>query len=89
MNEATISTLASQAFLTAFKVSAPVLLAALAVGVIVSILQAATQIQEMTLTFVPKMLAIAAVLLLAGPWMMRTMTGFARQLFSMLPTLAK
>jgi len=72
-----------------FKVSAPVLIAALTVGVIVSVLQAATQIQEMTLTFVPKVLAIAAVLLLAGPWMMRTMTGFASQLFAMLPALAK
>jgi len=73
----------------AFKVSAPILIVALAVGVIVSVLQAATQIQEMTLTFVPKVLAIAAVLLFAGPWMMRTMTGFARQLFAMLPALAK
>jgi len=73
----------------AFKVSAPILIAALAVGVIVSVLQAATQIQEMTLTFVPKVLAIAAVLLFAGPWMMRTMTGFARQLFAMLPALAR
>jgi len=72
-----------------FKVSAPVLIAALTVGVIVSVIQAATQIQEMTLTFVPKVLAIAAVLLFTGPWMMRTMTGFARQLFAMLPALAK
>ncbi|HAI85975.1 MAG TPA: flagellar biosynthetic protein FliQ [Firmicutes bacterium] len=89
MNEATVGAIASQAMAVAFKVSAPVLLAALTVGVIISVLQAATQIQEMTLTFVPKVLAIAAVLLLAGPWMMRTMTGFARQLFAMLPMLAK
>ena len=89
MDEATVTTIASQAMAVTFKVSAPVLIAALTVGVIVSVLQAATQIQEMTLTFVPKVLAIAAVLLFAGPWMMRTMTGFARQLFAMLPALAK
>ena len=89
MNEATVATIASQAMAVTVKVSAPVLIAALTVGVIVSVLQAATQIQEMTLTFVPKVLAIAAVLLFAGPWMMRTMTGFARQLFAMLPALAK
>ena len=89
MDEATVTTIASQAMAVAFKVSAPVLIAALTVGVIVSVLQAATQIQEMTLTFVPKVLAIAAVLLFAGPWMMRTMTGFARQLFAMLPALVK
>ena len=89
MNEATVATIASQAMAVTFKVSAPVLIAALTVGVIVSVIQAATQIQEMTLTFVPKVLAIAAVLLFTGPWMMRTMTGFARQLFAMLPALAK
>ena len=89
MNEATVSAIASQAMAVAFKVSAPVLLTALAVGAVISVLQAATQIQEMTLTFVPKVLAIAAVLLLTGPWMMRTMTGFARQLFAMLPALVK
>lgn len=89
MNEAAVTALATQAISVAFKVAAPVLLTALAVGVVVSVLQAATQIQEMTLTFVPKVIAIAIVMLLTGPWMMRTMVAFARELFGMLPTLVK
>ncbi|MDD2201758.1 MAG: flagellar biosynthesis protein FliQ [Firmicutes bacterium] len=89
MNEATVAALASQAISVALKVSLPVLLTALVVGVLVSVLQAATQIQELTLTFVPKLLAIAAVLLLAGSWMASTLTGFAREMFAMLPLLAK
>lgn len=89
MNEATVTAIATKAMSIAFKVSAPTLLAALVVGIIVSVLQAATQIQEMTLTFVPKMLAIALVLLIAGPWMMRTMADYARELFSILPQFAK
>ncbi|MEA4883660.1 MAG: flagellar biosynthesis protein FliQ [Clostridia bacterium] len=89
MNEATVTSIAVQALAVAFKVSAPVLLTALVVGIVVSVLQAATQIQEMTLTFVPKVLAIAAVMLLAGPWIMRTMVGFTRDLFGMMTTLAK
>lgn len=89
MNEAMVAALASEAVSVAFKVSLPVLFTALVVGVLVSVLQAATQIQELTLTFVPKLLAIAAVLLLTGSWMTSTLTGFAREVFAMLPLLAK
>lgn len=89
MTEAGVTSIAVQAITVAFKVAAPVLIAALVVGVLVSILQAATQIQEMTLTFVPKMIAIAAVFLLAGPWMMRTMVSYARTMFAMLPDLVR
>lgn len=89
MNEAMVAALASKAISVALKVSLPVLLTALVVGVIVSVLQAATQIQELTLTFVPKLLAIAAVLLLTGSWMISTLTGLAREMFTMLPLLAK
>ena len=64
-----VITLAQQALYTAVLLSAPMLLASLVVGLIVSILQAATQINEMTLTFIPKMLAMIATLLIAGPWM--------------------
>lgn len=63
------------------------LLPALAVGLLVSILQAATQINEMTLSFIPKLLAMFAVMILAGPWMLATMVDFTRRLFSSIPQL--
>jgi flagellar biosynthesis protein FliQ len=61
--------------------SAPMLLAGLIVGLLVSIFQAATSINEMTLTFIPKMLAVAAALIFFFPWMMHTMVGFTEQMF--------
>ncbi|MCR4425774.1 MAG: flagellar biosynthesis protein FliQ [Firmicutes bacterium] len=89
MSEATVTAISARALYTALMLGLPVLGVAVLVGVVVSVIQAATQIQEMTLTFVPKMLAIAAVLLIAGPWMIATMVGFAREMFNMLPALAK
>jgi flagellar biosynthetic protein FliQ len=61
--------------------SAPMLLAGLVVGLLVSIFQAATSINETTLTFIPKMLAVAVSLIFFFPWMMRTMVGFTEQMF--------
>lgn len=66
-------------------VSAPLLLAALVVGLLVGFFQAATQINEMTLTFVPKMLALAAVMALAGPWMLRQLTDYTIALIQQIP----
>ena len=66
-------------------VSAPMLLAALATGLIVSLFQAATQINEMTLSFIPKMLAMFLALVVAGPWMLTLMTDYMRTLFTNLP----
>lgn len=66
-------------------VSAPLLLAALAVGLLVSVFQAATQINEMTLSFIPKLIAILVAMVLAGPWMITTMTDYMRQLLENLP----
>ncbi|KAF7599400.1 MAG: flagellar biosynthetic protein FliQ [Candidatus Dactylopiibacterium carminicum] len=68
-------------------VAAPMLIAALVTGLIVSILQAATQINEMTLSFVPKLLAMFVMLLFAGPWMITTMTDYIRRLYEAIPTL--
>jgi len=68
---------------TAFSVCAPILLTALAVGVVVSILQVVTQIQEMTLTFVPKMLAVAFVITLLSNWMLDRLIGFSLYIFTM------
>ncbi|MEO5812643.1 MAG: flagellar biosynthesis protein FliQ [Rhodanobacter sp.] len=69
----------------AMLVSAPLLLTALAVGLLVGVIQAATQINEMTLSFIPKLLAMAAVALVAGPWMLRLLVQFTRQLIENLP----
>ncbi len=67
--------------------AAPMLLAALVIGLLVGVVQAATQINEMTLSFIPKVLGMAAVLLLAGPWMLKEMVGYTRQLIESIPSL--
>ncbi|WP_342352004.1 flagellar biosynthesis protein FliQ, partial [Chromobacterium violaceum] len=68
-------------------VSAPVLLTSLLVGLLVSVLQAATQINEMTLTFIPKLLAMFLVLVLAGPWMLNTLIEYTTRLFQSIPNV--
>ncbi len=68
-------------------VSAPLLLAALGVGLLISVFQAATQINEMTLSFIPKLVAVFLALIAAGPWMLATLTDFARRLFAGIPGL--
>ncbi|OJY54766.1 MAG: flagellar biosynthetic protein FliQ [Sphingomonas sp. 67-41] len=69
-------------------VAGPVLLTTLVVGVLISILQVATQMQEMTLSYVPKLLVAAMLLILLGPWMIARITDFARGLYLVIPTLA-
>ncbi len=69
------------ALYTAFKLAAPVLVVSVLVGLVISILQAATQVHEQTLTFVPKLLAIALILLFLGPWMVTQMNDFTYRLF--------
>jgi flagellar biosynthesis protein FliQ len=66
-------------------VSAPALLVALVVGLAVSLLQAVTQINEATLSFLPKLIAVALVLVVAGPWMLSALTDFLRQIIGSLP----
>lgn len=68
-------------------VAAPILIATLAIGVVISVLQVATQIQEATLSYVPKLLVAAGLLILLGPWMMTRMTDFARGLYLAIPAL--
>jgi len=70
-----------EAIKTAVSLAAPMLLAGLAVGLLVSIFQAATSINEMTLAFIPKMLAVAVALIFFFPWMLQTMVVFTRNLF--------
>jgi flagellar biosynthetic protein FliQ len=88
MNVDTATHLALQALVLTMKISMPFLAAGLIVGLAVSIFQAATQIQEATLTFIPKILAMGAVIALAGPWMMDQMLVYTRELFLGIPTLA-
>lgn len=74
--------LCKQTIYTALLVAAPMLLAGLIVGVVISLFQAVTQVHEMTLTFIPKILAVVGVMLLVMPWMIRVLLGFTRQIFT-------
>ncbi|HHW76414.1 MAG TPA: flagellar biosynthesis protein FliQ [Xanthomonadaceae bacterium] len=87
MTPETIITLGQRALELAVLVSAPLLLSALVVGVLISLFQAATQINEMTLSFVPKLLVLVVVLLLAGPWMLELLIDFTRNLMKDIPNL--
>lgn len=79
--------LMAQTLLTAAKVSAPILIATLAVGLVISVFQVVTQIQEMTLTFIPKLITVVVVFLLSGAWMMAVVVEFARHLIGMVARL--
>ncbi|MDR0702259.1 MAG: flagellar biosynthesis protein FliQ [Azoarcus sp.] len=87
MTPTAVIDLGRQAVEITLLVSAPLFLAALITGLIVSIFQAATQINEMTLTFVPKVVAIFITLVLAGPWMITMITDFMRRIFSGIPAM--
>jgi flagellar biosynthesis protein FliQ len=77
--------LVQQALEVTILLSAPLLLTALVTGLVVSVFQAATQINEMTLSFIPKLLGIFAALVLAGPWMLNVIVDFTRRLFEGIP----
>ena len=77
----------AMALLTATKLAGPILLTTLAIGLALSVLQSATQIQESTLTFVPKLAVAAVVLVVTGAWSLRVLTGFTREIFTMVPEL--
>jgi len=79
--------IALQTMLVALKLSLPLLIPALVIGFAVSLFQSATQIQEFTLSFVPKAIAVGIALLLSGSWMMHSMVTFTEQLFSQIPSL--
>jgi flagellar biosynthetic protein FliQ len=85
MTPESVLTLAQQALLVTLMMSAPPLLAALLTGLVVSVFQAATQINEQTLSFIPKLLAIFVVLVLFGPWMMGILLDYIRELFTGIP----
>ena len=84
MTPESVMALAQRALEVTLWVSAPLLLTALVVGLVVSVLQAATQINEMTLSFIPKLLALGLALVLAGPWMLQLLLDYARGIFGNL-----
>ena len=87
MNTDVVISLATQAMNVAFKVAMPLLLAGLVVGLVVSIFQAVTLIQEQTLAFIPKIIAIAAVLVILGPWMLGQILNYTTDLYNSIPGL--
>lgn len=87
MTPTAVIELGRQAVEVTLMVSAPLFIAALATGLIISIFQAATQINEMTLSFVPKLVAIFVTLVLAGPWMIALLTDFMRRLIESIPAM--
>ncbi|MBV8259162.1 MAG: flagellar biosynthesis protein FliQ [Actinobacteria bacterium] len=87
MTQQTAIELAIHAMTTTMIVAAPFLLAGLVVGVLVSIFQAITSIQEPTLSFVPKILAVGAVIAVGGPWMLSQLIGYAHEVLLQIPTI--
>ena len=87
MDAAQVFSIGQQALYTLLTVAAPVLLAVLVVGILVSIFQAATQIHEATLSFVPKVLAAVAVLAIAGPWMLSSLVEYLQRMLQSIPTV--
>lgn len=84
MSESLVVGVVKDAIYTALKVAGPILLVAIVIGLIISILQATTQIQEQTLTFVPKLLGVALIGILLGSWMLHTIMSFTERIFEMI-----
>ncbi len=87
MSHTLVVDLARQMIFTAAMIAAPMLIVALVIGLVISLLQAVTQVQEQTLSFVPKLLAVAITFLIALPWIMQIMIKYTRELFRSFPTL--
>lgn len=87
MTPETVMNIGRQAVEVTILVASPVLLVALVVGLLISIFQAATSLNEATLSFVPKLIAMFLTLILAGPWMLQTMTDYIQRLFTSIPSL--
>ena len=87
MNQDTVVNLASQAMTLGLKVAGPMLIAALAIGLAVSIFQAVTQIQEQSLSLIPKIAGIAVVIIVLGPWMLGQLVSYTAALYSSIPSM--
>ena len=82
-----VMTIGQRALEITILLAAPLLLAALIIGLLIGVFQAATQINEMTLSFIPKLIGMAGTLVVAGPWMLKTIVGYTRELFESIPGL--
>jgi flagellar biosynthetic protein FliQ len=89
MTEAYVLTLAQKTIQVALILAGPILLLSLLIGSLISLIQAATQINETTLTFIPKLIGIIAIILLLGAWMLQQLLTFTASLFNSLPTLVR
>ena len=89
MSPSEVVTLAREAMTVALVIAAPILAAGLAVGVVTGVLQAMTQVNEMTLSFIPKLLAVGLVIMLAGSWMLARLMDFTSALMAGLPAMAR
>ena len=87
MSPEMVITIGQQAMWVTMLISAPLLLSALAVGLLVGMFQAATQINEMTMSFIPKLLVMVAALVIAGPWMLSVIVNYTHQLIEQIPSL--
>jgi flagellar biosynthetic protein FliQ len=87
MNQDTVVNLATQAMSLSLKIAGPLLLAALVVGLLVSVFQAVTQIQEQSLSLIPKIAAVAVVIVLLGPWMLGQLVSYTTALYTSIPTM--
>jgi len=87
MSPETVMTVGGRALEITMMLAAPLLIVALVTGLVVSALQAATQINEMTLSFIPKLIAISVTLMVAGPWMLKVLVSYTRELFESIPAL--
>jgi len=87
MTADTVITLGQYALITMLMIAAPPLLTALAVGLFIGVFQAATQVNELTLSFIPKMIALVLVLIAAGPWILSTLSGYTQRLYHDIPYL--
>jgi flagellar biosynthetic protein FliQ len=85
MTPESVLTIASDSLSVTALLAAPILLVTLVTGVLIGVLQAATQINEMTLSFIPKLLALVITLLVTGPWMLQVLTSYTRNLFANIP----
>lgn len=87
MNDQAVIHIAVLTMVVAAKVAGPILVMSLAIGLGISLLQSITQIQEVTLTFVPKLIGVALVIVVSGSWMLNQLVGFTQNLFKMIPGL--
>jgi flagellar biosynthesis protein FliQ len=87
MNQDVVVSLTMDAITVAMKIAVPMLMAGLVVGLVVSVFQAVTQIQEQTLSFIPKIIGLAVVLVVAGPWMMGQLIVWTQELYGQIPNL--